>query len=204
MNFDNKGLIFIISGPAGSGKSTIVKKLLATGRFEFSVSATTRAPRPGEEDGVQYHFITHEKFDEMLKDDMFLEHAEYVGNCYGTPKKPVEDWVNAGKNVILEIEVIGALQVKEKKPEAIMIFITPPDAETLEARLRGRGTEDEAHLLGRLAKARREFESFDKYDYAVINEQESADKAAEVVLKILDAEEHRTSCNKTLFENFFN
>ena len=204
MNSDNKGIIFIISGPAGSGKSTIVKKLLQTGRFEFSVSATTRAARPGEENGVQYHFISRDEFDDMLEKDMFLEHAEYVGNCYGTPRKPVEDWVNAGKNVILEIEVMGALQVKEKKPEAVMIFIIPPDAKTLEERLRGRGTEDEAHLLGRLAKARREFESFDKYDYVVINEQENADKAAETVLKIADAEEHRTSCNKLLFEKFFN
>ena len=150
MNMSKRGLLFVVSGPAGSGKSTIVKKLVDTGEFEFSVSATTRAPRAGEINGVHYHFITRECFEEKIANGEMLEHAEYVGNFYGTPKAAVQKCLDAGKNIILEIEVQGATQVKEKMPEAVMVLILPPDAKTLEERLRGRGTETEEIIKKRM------------------------------------------------------
>lgn len=132
-----RGLLFIISGPAGSGKGTIVKRVRELAEFDFSVSATTRAPRPGEIDGVHYFFTDKEEFRRKIAAGEMLEHAEYVGNYYGTPKKPVDDALSAGKNIILDIDVQGALQVKTKMPEAVMIFVLPPDFETLMRRIRG-------------------------------------------------------------------
>ena len=131
-----RGLLFIISGPAGSGKGTIVKRVRELAEFDFSVSATTRAPRPGEIDGVHYFFTDKEEFRRKIAAGEMLEHAEYVGNYYGTPKKPVDDALSAGKNIILDIDVQGALQVKTKMPEAVMIFVLPPDFETLMRRIR--------------------------------------------------------------------
>ena len=186
MNMSKRGLLFVVSGPAGSGKSTIVKKLVDTGEFEFSVSATTRAPRAGEINGVHYHFITRECFEEKIANGEMLEHAEYVGNFYGTPKDAVQKCLDAGKNIILEIEVQGATQVKEKMPEAVMVLILPPDAKTLEERLRGRGTETEEIIKKRMEASKYELEYFSKYDYVVINGHGCSDKAAELILSIED------------------
>ncbi len=198
-----RGLLFIISGPAGSGKGTIVSRLRELAPFEFSVSATTRAPRPGEIDGVHYHFLTKEDFEAKIMSGEMLEHAKYVENYYGTPKKPVDDTLNEGKNIILDIEVQGALQVKEKMPEAIMIFVIPPNYETLVSRIRGRGTESEEVIQKRMTQARWELESFPRYDYVVVNETNGIEKAAENVLDIMKSETLRTFRNFDIQKNFF-
>lgn len=165
-----KGKTFIISGPSGVGKSTVLKSLFE-GRDDlyFSISATTREPREGEQDGVHYHFISVERFQELIEADAFLEYAEYVGNFYGTPKKLVDKAMDAGKDVILDIEVRGALQVCAKRPETIRIFIAPPSWEELESRLKGRGTDSEEKIQKRLVRAKSELQTADVYDYFVIN-----------------------------------
>ena len=204
MNGVKRGLLFVISGPAGSGKSTINKKLVDSGNFEFSVSATTRKPREGEIDGVHYHFISLEEFEKKSTAGEMLEHAEYVGNLYGTPRAAVERCLDAGKNIILEIEVQGAMQVKEKMPEAVMVLILPPDAKTLEERLRGRGTESDEIIRRRMEASRYELEYFSKYDYIVINGHGESDKAAELIMSIEKAEKARTFRNREVKEKFFN
>ena len=198
---NKKGLLFIISGPAGSGKGTIVSRVRELAQFDFSVSATTRSPRPGEIDGVHYYFIDKAEFEKKIEDGEMLEHAQYVGNYYGTPKKPVEDALAKGKNIILDIEVQGALQVKAKMPEAVMIYILPPNYETLLGRIRGRGTETEEIIQKRMAQAKKEIESFPKYDYVVIND--SIEKAASDILSILHTENMRTVRNLNIKESFF-
>lgn len=198
---NKKGLLFIISGPAGSGKGTIVSRVRELAQFDFSVSATTRAPRPNEEHGIHYYFITKEEFEKKIADGEMLEYAQYIDNYYGTPKMPVEDALNAGRNIVLDIEVKGALQVKEKMPEAVMIYILPPDYETLLARIRGRGTETEEVIQKRMRTARNEIETFPKYDYVVIND--TVEKAAEDVLAILRAENMKTFRNLDIKEKFF-
>ena len=196
-----KGLMLVVSGPAGSGKGTVNKHLLALDDYCFSVSATTRAPRPGEIDGVHYHFITKEDFKQKIETGEMLEHAEYVGNYYGTPKAPVDAALSEGKNILLDIEVQGALQIKEKMPDAVMIYILPPDYETLLSRIRGRGTETEEVIQKRMTQARGEIEVFDQYDYIVTNDD--FDRAAHDILAILKTEQLRTSRNMDIKENFF-
>lgn len=198
-----KGLLFIISGPAGSGKGTIVKRVRELAPFDFSVSATTRSPRKGEEEGVHYYFVTKEDFEKKIADGEMLEYAQYVGNYYGTPKKPVDEALAKGTNIILDIEVKGALQVKEKMPEAVMIYVLPPDYETLLARIRGRGTETEEVIQKRMTEAKTEIKTFPKYDYVVINRDGGIDEAAADVLAILRAETMRTSRNAEIPEIFF-
>lgn len=198
-----RGLLFIISGPAGSGKGTIVKRVRELAEFDFSVSATTRAPRPGEIDGVHYFFTDKEEFRRKIAAGEMLEHAEYVGNYYGTPKKPVDDALSAGKNIILDIDVQGALQVKTKMPEAVMIFVLPPDFETLMRRIRGRGTESEEIIAKRMEKARFELQCFDRYDYVVVNRDNGVEEAAGDVLSILKAETLKTFRNIDIKDNFF-
>ena len=198
---NKKGLLFIISGPAGSGKGTIVSRVRELAQFDFSVSATTRSPRPGEEHGVHYYFIDKTEFEGKIEAGEMLEYAQYVGNYYGTPKKPVEDALAAGRNIVLDIEVKGALQVKEKMPEAIMIYVLPPDYETLLARIRGRGTETEEVIQKRMNEARNEIRTFPKYDYVVIND--TVEKAAQDVLSILRTENMKTFRNLDIQENFF-
>ena len=171
--------------------------------FDFSVSATTRAPRPGEIDGVHYFFTDKEEFRRKIAAGEMLEHAEYVGNYYGTPKKPVDDALSAGKNIILDIDVQGALQVKTKMPEAVMIFVLPPDFETLMRRIRGRGTESEEIIAKRMEKARFELQCFDRYDYAVVNRDNGVEEAAGDVLSILKAETLKTFRNIDIKDNFF-
>lgn len=180
----NSGKIVVISGPSGSGKGTIINKLLKLQpELMFSVSATTRRPRPGESDGIEYIFLTHERFREMINSDEFLEYAEYVGEFYGTPALPVKEFVAAGKTVILDIEVEGAKQVMKKLPEAITIFIVPPNFEELSRRLRGRKTETDEKIAARIARAKVEMEEIDKYDYIVFNDTVS--HAADEILRII-------------------
>ena len=185
-----KGKLLVISGPSGAGKSTVVFKAIE-GRSDvcFSTSVTTRAPRPGEVDGREYFFIDFKRFHEMVENDELLEHAEYVTNCYGTPRAYVEQRLNEGMNVVLDIEVLGARQVRKKMPGAVLIFIAPPSLIELERRLRGRGTDTEEAVQGRLARARQEYQEADFYDYLIVNDD--AEKAAKQLGAIIEAEHCR-------------
>lgn len=166
-----KGRTFIISGPSGVGKSTVLKSLLEKrDNVYFSVSATTRSPRAGEEDGVHYHFIDIDMFRNWIAKDEFLEYAEYVGNFYGTPKKYVDAAMDSGKDVILDIEVQGAIQVVSKRPDTVRIFIAPPSWDELERRLTERGTDTQEKIQKRLLRAKVEFQTAHTYDYFVIND----------------------------------
>ena len=167
-----KGILAVVSGFSGAGKGTLMKALLSehADQYALSISATTRGPREGEMDGREYFFKTKEEFEDMISRGRFLEHAQYVNNYYGTPRDYVEEQIKANRNVILEIESVGALNVKKIFPEAVLVFITPPDADELEKRLRGRGTEDEETIIARLRKAAKESEGVEKYDYIVIND----------------------------------
>ncbi len=189
-----KGRLIVISGPSGVGKGTVVKGLLARDPNTWlSVSATTRAIRPSETDGVQYHFISHEQFDRMIAEGQFLEYARYVNNCYGSPLEPIEQKLAEGRDVLLEIEVQGALQIKQKRPEAITVFIAAPSFEALAARLRGRRDTDEAAIALRLETAKEEYRIAPQYDYIVVNddiETAVADVAAILRADTLRAENH--------------
>lgn len=166
-----KGKLFVISGSSGVGKGTLLKQLVQRNpELEVSISATTRNPRPGEVDGVNYFFTSKEDFLKEVENGDFLEWAEFNGNYYGTKQAWVERNLNKGRNLILEIETKGALQIKEKMPDAILIFILPPSLEELEHRLRGRNTEDEATIQGRLHEVKREIECSKNYDYRIIND----------------------------------
>ena len=185
-----KGKLIVISGPSGAGKSTVVFKAIE-GREDvcFSTSVTTRKPRPGEVDGREYFFVDPDRFKEMVENDELLEHAEYVANSYGTPRAYVEEKLEAGLNVLLDIEVQGARQVHEKMPDAVKSFIIPPSLETLEKRLKGRGTDTERAIEARLIRARQEYQEADFYDYLIINDD--ADKAAKELSAIILAEHCR-------------
>ncbi len=185
-----RGKLIVISGPSGAGKSTVVFKAME-GRDDlcFSTSVTTRKPRPGEVDGREYFFVDLERFDEMIANDELLEHAVYVANSYGTPRKYVEDKLDSGMNVLLDIEVQGARQVAEKMPEAVKIFIIPPSLQELERRLVGRGTDTPRAIEARLIRARQEYREADFYDYIIVNDD--ADLAAEELKAILTAEHCR-------------
>ena len=182
-----KGKTVIISGPSGVGKSTVLHELFR-GRDDlyFSISATTRAPREGEVDGVHYHFIDVKRFQELIEEDALLEYAEYVGNFYGTPKKFVDKAMNEGKDVVLDIEVQGAIQVCTKRPETVRIFIAPPSWEELERRLVSRGTDSEEKIQKRLVRAKAELRTADVYDYFVIND--TVERAVREVNAIMLAE----------------
>lgn len=168
---NHRGKLIVVSGPSGAGKSTVISRLMQR-RHDlcFSVSATTREPRPGEVNGVDYFFVSWDEFDRMIGEDELLEHAEYVGNCYGTPRAYVEEKQRAGMNVLLDIEVQGARQIRERVPEAVKIFVIPPSLQALENRLRGRGTDPEERIHSRLMRARGEYREADFYDYIVVND----------------------------------
>ena len=186
-NPSNRGKLFVISGPSGAGKSTVVFKAI-DGRDDvcFSTSVTTRKPRPGEVDGREYFFVDPDRFKEMVNNGELLEHAEYVANSYGTPKAYVEEKLNMGMNVILDIEVQGARQVNEKMPECVKIFIIPPTVEELRKRLEKRGTDTQRAIEARLIRAKQEFEEADFYDYVIVNDD--ADNAAAKLSAIMLAE----------------
>lgn len=171
MHKGKKGILFVFSGPSGVGKGTLKAKLFEefADRIAYSVSATTRGPREGEVDGKDYFFISRQEFERRVKNNEFLEHAEFAGNCYGTPRAYVEKLLDSGMNVVLEIDVQGALQVMKSMPECVSVFILPPSFEELEHRLRGRGTETEEKIRERLETAKRELPYAPQYDYQIVN-----------------------------------
>lgn len=181
-----KGVLAVVSGFSGAGKGTLMKALLRDHEsYALSISATTRQPREGEADGREYFFLTKEKFEQMIAEDAFIEYAQYVGNYYGTPKKYVEDCLSAGKDVILEIEVQGAMNVKKLFPDAVTIFVAPPSAAELKKRLEGRGTETQEVIAGRMKRAQEEADLMDFYDYLLINDdlEESTRELHELIVQ---------------------
>lgn len=195
-----RGILVVVSGFAGSGKGTLMKEL--TGKYDnyaLSVSATTRNPRPGEVEGREYFFKTVEEFEKMIEADAFVEYAQYVNNYYGTPRAYVEKQLEAGRDVILEIEIQGALQVKEKFPETLLLFVMPPSAEILKERLIGRGTETMPVIEARLARAAEEAEGIEKYDYLIINDR--LDECVVTMHEIIQNEHVRTFRNKDFINN---
>ena len=186
-----RGLLIVFSGPSGVGKGTVRQEIFSTPdhKFEYSVSMTTRQKRPGEVDGVDYFFRTREEFEELIKNGQMLEYAEYVGNYYGTPLTYVNETLDKGNDVFLEIEVQGALQVKKKVPDGVFIFLTPPDLDELKDRLVGRGTDSEEVIRQRIERAKEEIALMREYDYAVVNDE--VPLAAERVKRIIEAEHFR-------------
>lgn len=187
----DKGLLIVISGPSGSGKGTVLKKLFSERRGIFySVSATTRAPRPGETEGKNYFYLSKEEFGRAIDSGNMLEHAQYCGDYYGTPRVAVEERLNRGEDVVLEIDVQGAFKVKQACPDAVLIFLMPPSLRELEKRLRSRGTESEEIIRNRLSAAKAEIDASGTYDYVVINDIVS--RAAKKISCIITAEKLRT------------
>lgn len=188
-----KGLLIVLSGPSGVGKGTVRQAIFSKGErdFMYSISATTRAKREGEVDGVDYFFKTREEFEKMIAEDELLEYTEYVGNYYGTPMDYVKKTLASGKDIFLEIEVQGAMQVKEKMPEGIYIFLTPPNMDELEARIVNRGTDESPVIRQRMEKAIEEIELMRYYDYAV--ENDTVENAVNKVLAIIQSEHLKVS-----------
>ena len=180
-----KGRLIIISAPSGAGKDTIINRIMKLRpELALSVSATTRAPRIGEAEGVSYYFVTRERFCEMIEKGEFLEYANYVGEFYGTPMNPIKKHIDNGRDVLLEIEVQGARQVMTLAPDAITIFIVPPDMDELERRLRGRGTDSEEKLAARLERAKLELEDKTYYSHVIVNDD--VNQAVEAILSIIN------------------
>ena len=195
----NKGLKIVLSGPSGSGKGTIVKELIRDEQFLLSISATTRAPRQGEEEGVHYFFKTRDDFESMIANNELIEYAEFCGNYYGTPKAFIEESVKNGKDVILEIEVKGAMQIKKIYPEAIFIFVVPPSLAELENRLVGRNTEARDVIDQRLNRAKEELALYNQYDYVVVNDR--LVDAIDEIGCIVRAEKLKSAFNEQVIEN---
>ncbi|OXM85862.1 guanylate kinase [Paenibacillus rigui] len=190
MTSKDRGILIVLSGPSGVGKGTVCKALRScTPELIYSVSATTREPREGEVEGVNYFFKSREQFQQLIHDDQVLEWAEYVGNYYGTPRKFVEDTLNAGKDIILEIEVQGALKVKQKFAEGVFIFLLPPSMDELENRIVGRGTESEESIRSRMSVAMDEIRLMEHYDYAIVNDR--VENACSRIKSIIEAEHCR-------------
>ena len=195
-----KGLLLVISGFSGAGKGTVVKRLLELHNdYALSISATTRSPREGEQNGREYFFKSTEEFESMIDNSELIEYAKYVSNYYGTPKAYVEEQLEAGKNVILEIEIQGALNIKKMYPDAVLLFIMPPSAEELERRLVGRGTEDEATIKARLQRASDEAKGVENYNYIVINVK--LDDCVEAIHSIVNSEKRKAVNNMSLINN---
>lgn len=198
MKLMNKGILIVVSAPSGCGKGTILAEVLKNEKFYYSVSATTRSPRPGETDGVNYHFLKKDQFEELIKNGGMLEYAEYCGNYYGTPRDKVLEKINEGKNVILEIEVQGAMQIKEKCPEAVFVFIAPPSVAELRNRLVNRGTETPEVIEKRVSEAAQEISFAYKYDYVVVNDV--LDAAIDDFLSVIRAEELKAENQKNIID----
>lgn len=197
-----KGVLIVLSGFSGAGKGTIMKELIQRYPYFLSISATTRKPREGEENGVHYYFHTKEEFEHMIENDELIEWAEYVGNYYGTPKKAVEQQLAEGKDVLLEIEMQGGMLVKEKFPDALLLFVTPPSFSDLEKRLIGRGTETKEQISRRMQRAKEEISYMPSYDYLIVNDK--LEQAIEDVHHIIQTEHMRVSNNNDMIVHFEN
>jgi guanylate kinase len=197
---EKKGLLVVISGFSGSGKGTLMKELLKRydDTYALSISATTRSPREGELHGREYFFVTKAEFEKMIENEELIEYAGYVGNYYGTPKPYVLSKLLEGKDVILEIEVQGAIDLKKRYPEAVMIFITPPDKKTLEKRLVGRGTESKAQIENRIERAAKEADSIKNYDYLIINDE--IEKTVEKIHNLIQVQHCLIKYNKEVID----
>ncbi len=200
-----RGVLVVVSGFSGAGKGTVIKRVVSENdKLSLSISMTTRSPREGETNGREYFFVTKDEFEDAIKKGELLEYAQYVGNYYGTPKKYVEDKLDSGNDVILEIETQGALQIKERFPDAVLVFITPPSAKTLKDRLISRGTETMEVIDNRIKRAAEEAKIIDKYDFILVNDD--LDKAIEELKALIDASRHAPACNdvfiKDLIEEF--
>ena len=190
----NKGRVYIISGPSGSGKDTVLKKIFEKcPQVAFSISSITRPMREGEVEGEKYNFVTREHFEEMIANDQLLEHNEFVGNNYGTPKAPVVDCVESGRDMKIEVDVNGAEQIRRKMPNAGSIFIMPPPLEVLKTRLKGRGTDSEDVIAKRLDEALGEIERAVEYDYIVVND--CLDTAVDNIVEIMSVDRFKTDRN---------
>lgn len=200
MNLEKKGILIVVSGFSGAGKGTLMKELLKKypDDYALSISATSRKPREGEQEGVEYFFKTREEFEKMIEGEELVEYAQYLGNYYGTPKAYVEEQLEAGKDVILEIEIQGALKIKEKFPQTVLMFVTPPSAEELKNRLVGRGTEDMETIERRLSRAVEEAEGIEAYDYLVVND--ILELCVEEMHQIISNEHTRISRNLPAIE----
>ena len=199
---NDKGLLLVVSGPSGAGKGTVCGAYMEKHpECSLSVSATTRSPRPGETDGVNYYFLTEEDFREKISNDGFLEHAVFCNNYYGTPKDAVMKMIDSGRDVILEIEVQGAMQVRAHYPEAVLIFVVPPSMDELEARLRGRGTETDEVISKRLARSKEEFKYIEKYNYILVND--TIDNAVRRLESITEAEKCRIERKYEFFKETY-
>ena len=190
----SKGILVVVSGFSGAGKGTVMKRLLEKyDDYALSVSVTTRAPRPGEEDGIAYFFRSREEFEQLIREDALIEYAQYVENYYGTPRSYVEEQLSAGRNVILEIEIQGARKIKKKFPEAVLVFVTAPSMAELKGRLVGRGTESQEVIRQRLARAAKEAEGVEEYDYLLVNDD--LEKAVDTLHDIIQSEHHSMKRN---------
>lgn len=200
LEYKNEGILLVISGPSGAGKGTLCNALKEKIHYGLSISATTRKPRDGEVDGVNYYFLSRKEFEDELKNNGFIEWAEVYGNYYGTPKAPVEKMLRSGQDVILEIDPQGAMNVRKQMPNAVLIFVMPPSYDELASRLHGRGTETEDQIAGRLSCAVGEINTMPSYDYVVVNDD--IETATEDILAIISAEKCKTSRNSDLPQQF--
>jgi guanylate kinase len=192
----SKGILVVVSGFSGAGKGTVMKRLLEKyDNYALSISATTRDPRPGEKDGREYFFKTKEEFERLIREDALLEHAQYVNNYYGTPRAYVEEHLASGRDVILEIEIQGAMKIKEKNPEALLVFITPPSVAELKSRLIGRGTESLDVIEGRLRRAAEEARGVENYDYILVNENGRVEECVDSLHRLIASEHSRIERN---------
>ena len=195
-----KGVLIVVSGFSGAGKGTIVKKIIEENdNYALSISMTTREPREGEVEGVSYFFVSKERFEDAISNGELVEYANYVGNYYGTPKKYVEQMIESGKDVILEIEMQGAMQVKTRFPEAVLVFVTPPNADELKRRLMSRGTESEEVVNKRMKRAYEESAFVDRYDYLLVNDD--LDKCVKELHMLIEASHHAPNCSAGLLKS---
>ncbi len=204
MDINQKGILLVVSGPSGCGKGTVLSHVFKDkDNYSLSVSFTTREPRPGEIDGVHYGFVSKDEFLKQIEEGNMLEYTEYCGNYYGTPQSTVNSLLEKGVNVVLEIETVGALNVKKLRSDAVLIMILPPSYEVLENRLRSRGTNSEEDIANRLLRAKEELKMLPNYHYCVINHDGCSDQVAEQIKRIVEAEKHKIERNNTILHHFY-